>query len=137
MPRTTPRWLVDPLDPATAERIRLRILRVVDVPHADEVRWRHHAETVVLHVADDALQRVGEVREWDRLRRALLVKPLKDALAKRQQRNWPPRLGDDAETDLREQIEHLAVLLGGQTPRPHGRRLATEQADDAAHGYGV
>src|SRR4051812_8569119 len=49
----------------TLHRPRLRVRRVEDVPDPGKVAGRHHAEALVLHLADDGLKRAGELRDVD------------------------------------------------------------------------
>jgi ATP phosphoribosyltransferase regulatory subunit HisZ len=65
------------------------------------------------------------------------LKALKNAAAKRHQRDRTARFGNDAQANLRKVTQELAAEVGRHGPRRGDRLRASEKTENAAHTRNV
>ena len=115
-----------------ADGPRVGVGGVVDVAYAQEVGGGHDPELLVAHVADQALEGVGEVGEGDGV--AADVELLEHSAAEGEERDRAAAFADDVQADLGEEGEELAVLVGGEGPGLwRGDVEPPEEFEDASH----
>jgi hypothetical protein len=93
----------------------VRVGGVVDVSDAQEIRWSHHAQLLVLKLQDDAFERIGKLWEGKSMPR-FRIEPFKHAPAECQDWHRSARIANDFQSDIQKQFSHLPLLVGGETP---------------------